>query len=281
MKLQLACADFTFPLLEHDKVLKLISLLEVQGVDIGLFEGRSHLWPSREFADIPHRAGELRRKTADAGLTIADVFLQAAPGFQAYPINHPEISRRQQARELFLKTLDYAAAAGARHVTCLPGVRFAGEARDRWLGRAAEELAWRIEMARRRDLSFSTEVHLGSLAETPDEALDLLARVPGLTLTLDYTHFIRNGIPDSAVHALLPYARHFHIRGACPGRIQASFQRNTIDYRAICQRLRKSAYAGWLGLEFIWVEWENSNECDNVSETIQFRDFIRKAWDEA
>ena len=51
MELRLACADFTFPLLPHDKSLQLIAMLEIQGVDIGLFEGRSHLWPSREFAD--------------------------------------------------------------------------------------------------------------------------------------------------------------------------------------------------------------------------------------
>ena len=52
MELQLACADFTFPLLAHDRVLDLIALLEFPGVNIGLFEGRSHLWPSREFAQL-------------------------------------------------------------------------------------------------------------------------------------------------------------------------------------------------------------------------------------
>ena len=40
MKLKLACADFTFPLLPHRSALELISLLEFDGVDIGLFEGR-------------------------------------------------------------------------------------------------------------------------------------------------------------------------------------------------------------------------------------------------
>ncbi len=52
MSLKLACADFTFPLLPHDKSLDLIAMLGFEGVDIGLFEGRSHLWPSRVFADL-------------------------------------------------------------------------------------------------------------------------------------------------------------------------------------------------------------------------------------
>ena len=56
MSMKLACADFTFPLLPHDNVLKLIALMDLQGVDIGLFEERSHLWPSREFEDIEKSA---------------------------------------------------------------------------------------------------------------------------------------------------------------------------------------------------------------------------------
>jgi len=49
MTLKLACADFTFPLLPHEHVLQLIAMLEFTGVDIGLFEERSHLRPSTEF----------------------------------------------------------------------------------------------------------------------------------------------------------------------------------------------------------------------------------------
>src|SRR6184192_184308 len=111
----LACADFTFPLLPHDKVLDLIGALELDGVDIGLFEGRSHLWPSREFKSPAKSGNRLGRKLAGAGLRCADVFLQTNPSFVPYAINHPEASRRRHARAWFLKTLDYAAAADAKH----------------------------------------------------------------------------------------------------------------------------------------------------------------------
>ncbi|MBV7327611.1 hypothetical protein KFU94_04980 [Chloroflexi bacterium TSY] len=60
MNLNLACADFTFPLLDHDSVLQLISMLDLQGVDIGLFEQRSHLWPSNEFANVSQSARRLK-----------------------------------------------------------------------------------------------------------------------------------------------------------------------------------------------------------------------------
>ena len=60
-RLKLASADFTFPLLPHDKVLDLIAALEMDGIDIGLFEGRSHLWPSREFKNVAKSARTLRK----------------------------------------------------------------------------------------------------------------------------------------------------------------------------------------------------------------------------
>src|SRR5882757_5014092 len=99
MTFKLACADFTFPLLAHEKVLELIAMLGFEGVDIGLFEERSHLWPSREFVDIGNSAGELKRKLDAVGLQPADIFLQMAPDFQPYAINHPDAARRQKARD--------------------------------------------------------------------------------------------------------------------------------------------------------------------------------------
>ena len=72
MKLKLASADFTFPLLPHKRALDLIAMLEFDGVDIGLFEGRSHLWPS-QVLKRPIKAGaQLARRLADRGLRGAD-----------------------------------------------------------------------------------------------------------------------------------------------------------------------------------------------------------------
>ncbi|MBI3875755.1 MAG: sugar phosphate isomerase/epimerase, partial [Verrucomicrobia bacterium] len=161
MKLKLACADFTFPLLPHDQVLDLIALLGFDGVDIGLFEGRSHLWPSREFLGTEKNGRRLGRELADRGLKAADVFLQTAPNFAEFAINHPEAPRRRKARDWFLKTLDYAEACGARHITTLPGVRFEDESASASWQRCCAELAWRVEQARLRRIGFSVEAHVG------------------------------------------------------------------------------------------------------------------------
>jgi sugar phosphate isomerase/epimerase len=275
MESRFACADFTFPLLPHDRALQLIAMLEFEGVDIGLFEERSHLWPSREFANIGSSARRLKRELDDCGLQAADIFLQMADDFAPYAINHPEAPRRQKARDWFLKTLDYAAECGCRHVTALPGIHFETESSDTSRARAADELAWRVDQVRERDLIFGIEAHIGSIAGDPESAERLVRQVPGLTLTLDYTHFTRLGMPDSAVEPLIKYASHFHVRGARPGRLQESFARNAIDYRRVFAAMQASGYQGWIGIEYVWIDWEHCNECDNLSETIRFRDFFQ------
>jgi hypothetical protein len=32
---------------------------------------------------------------------------------------------------------------------------------------------------------------------------------------------------------------------------------------------------GYLGIEYVWIDWEHCNEVDNLSETIRFRGFFR------
>ncbi len=276
MKLKLACADFAFPLLPHDGVLDLIGMLEFDGLDIGLFEGRSHLWPSLEFKRLSRNASRLGQKLADRGLRCADVFLQMNPDLIPFAINHPNSRRRRHARDWFLRTLDYAGACGATHVTTLPGVHFEEEkTADSW-SRSCDELSWRVEQARREKITFSVEAHVGSIVPRPKEALRLVRSVPGLSLTLDYTHFTRCGLPDSEVEPLIEHASHFHARGACKGRLQAAFKQNTIDYGRVVRAMRRANYRGYIGVEYVWIDWEHCNEVDNLSETIQMRDFFRK-----
>ena len=277
MKPRFACADFAFPLLTHGQSLGLISLLGFRGVDLGLFEGRSHLHPSREFASARRSAARLKRELSARGLAAADVFLQMAPDFTPYAINQPQASRRARARDWFLRTLDYADALGCRHVTTLPGVTFGGESRAASLGRAVEELAWRVAQSRDAGIVFGTEAHVGSIAPTPEAAAELVRRTPGLTLTLDYTHFTRAGIPDRRVEPLVRHASHFHARCARRGRLQCNLSENTIDYPRVVRAMKESGYRGWIGIEYIWIDWEKCNQSDNVSETILLRDLIAKA----
>jgi sugar phosphate isomerase/epimerase len=281
MGFKYACADFTFPLLEHDKALRLISLLDFEGVDIGLFEGRSHLQPSGVLAhDAEGHGRELKKKVGDAGIAVADVFFQGDTDFAVKAINHPDAAVRAEARDYFLRTLEFAASAGSGHVTCLPGVLFQEESPEASWGRAVEELSARVELAQEAKLVFGVEPHLGSIVDTPQKALDLVRAVEGLTVTLDYTHFTKVGIADAEVEPLVACASHFHARGARKGALQTVIAENTIDYPRVIRALMKTGYTGYIGVEYTWVEWENCNRNDNVSESILLRDVMKQAEEE-
>jgi sugar phosphate isomerase/epimerase len=276
VKLRLACADFAFPLLPHDKSLDLIAMLGFEAVDVGLFEGRSHLWPSRVFADLKASAQELKSKLSDRGLALADVFLQTAPDFVSIAPNHPSLLIRRQAREWFARSVEFTLECGGRHVSALPGVAFGDEPEDESLERCRDELAWRHQTAASQGLTFSVEAHVGSIVPTPESAARLVRSVPGLSLTLDYTHFTRSGVADSEVEPLIAHASHFHARGARAGRLQASFKENVIDYKRVLEVMGEVGYSGYVGVEYVWIDWEHCNEVDNLSETILMRDFLRQ-----
>lgn len=277
MSFQYACADFAFPLLPHQNVLKLIQLLGFDGVDIGLFQDRSHLQPSMVFDQPAEQGKYLKEIVSDVGIAIADVFLQSDLDFSVKAINHPNQKIRKEERVQFQKLIEYAIAAGSGHITCLPGVHFEGESYESSYQRAIEELLWRVDMAQKAGLIFAVEAHLGSIVDTPEKTAKLVQDTQGLTLTLDYTHFAKMGIPDERVHPLIAHASHFHARGAAKGKLQTVIGENAIDYNAIIKEMKRTHYQGFVGVEYIWTEWENCNRTDNVSESIQLMQAMKEA----
>jgi sugar phosphate isomerase/epimerase len=277
MKLNLSCTDFSFPLLDHDRALAVIALLGLRGVDIGLFEGHGHLKPSRELIKAARNGAALKKKLTAHGLKTADIFLQIHEGFVEFAINHPEAKRREFAREQFLRALDYANAAGSAHITILPGVAFESESRAASVSRSADELAWRVAQAKAVKLQLAVEPHVGSLTDTPERALDLVKRVPGLGFTLDYAHYTRAGISDARIEPLAQFATHLHARAARRGRLQCPLKENTIDFPRVLAALSKNKFAGWIALEYVWIDWEHCNEVDIISETVLLRDRLVRA----
>jgi len=275
MNLRLAGSDFSFPLLSFERALEILSLLELPAVDVCLFEGHNHLNPSAELIKPELHGKRLLSKVESRGLQIADVFLVAATDRMTLAPNNPSVTDNQTSREIFCRALDYLSAAGASHLTQLPGVVFPELGPERSFDRSVIELAWRADTASKQGILFAVEPHAGSIIETPEAALRLVKAAGKLTYTLDYTHFTRAGFADEEVEPLLEYASHFHIRGAHTGRLQAPFKSNRIDYARALNKLASLGYAGYHAIEYVWIDWENCNECDNLSEIVLFRDYLK------
>ena len=274
--MKLAACDYTFPKLQWEQTVLMARELGVEALDIALFAGRSHLDIHQVFGDLPRAAKRVNAALEANGLRIADAFGQPGTVFEENAVNHPDASVRKSATEFFYRLLEFSLRCNGGHMTLLPGVHFPIESAEDSLKRCVDELAWRLEAAANVGVVMSVEAHLGSIIPTPQDAARLLDMVPGLTLTLDYTHFTYQGIPDAQVEPLMARTSHFHARGACPGKIQSTMTENTIDYDGIIRAMEKVKYKGFVVLEYVWTEWMDLNRVDNVSETIILRDLLRR-----
>lgn len=263
-----SCSDYTFPLLPRAQRFALLGLLGFHSVDIGLFERNSGLKPAQLAADPRGFTKRLRAELRSSGLSAADIFLQTGLEPAIASANDPSRQVRSRNRKMFLLAMELCTNLGCSHVTGLPGVRHVGISQADDLALAHEEAAWRQSVATGAGIKYAVEPHIGSLCSDIAATQAFVDSVPGLTLTLDYGHFVAAGIPSSEIHSLLPFASHVHVRAGAPGKLQTTLNENTIDFAGIVSRLGKRRYRGYLAVEYVWTEWQQCNRTDNVSETV-------------
>jgi sugar phosphate isomerase/epimerase len=269
--IRFSCSDYTFPLLPPAQRFALLHLLGFKFVDIGLFERSSGLKPSQLIARPRTFGKKLKSILERANLSVSDVFLQIGldPGVSA--ANDPNPAVRSDNHNAFLLTLDLCEALECRHITGLPGVWHKKTRGVDDLTLAVEEAGWRQHVASGAGVTYAIEAHAGSICSNIASTQSFLESVAGLTLTLDYGHFVNANIPSQDVHSLLPFASHIHVRGGAPKRLQAPVSENEIDFAGMVRQLQKQKYKGFLALEYVWIDWQQCNRTDNVSETILLR----------
>jgi len=269
--IRFSCSDYTFPLLTRTQRFALLQLLDFKHVDIGLFERSEDIRPSLLLAEPKTFIKQLQSDLQGAGLETADVFLQTGLDPSECASNDPSPMIRAQNRKAFLLTLDLCAALGCTHLTGLPGVWHEGVNNSGNWALAVDEAGWRQQTASSAGVSYAIEAHVGSICPDIASTRSFLDSVAGLTLTLDYGHFVMANLDSHDVHSLLPFASHIHVRSGAPKRLQTPVSENEIDFAGMVHRLQKQKYTGFLAVEYVWTEWERCNRTDNLSETILLR----------
>ena len=272
-----SCADFTFPIPDRGTALGLIKLLGFDHVDIGLFARSTHFSPVDLLAAPRSYIAQVREDLDATELRASDVFVQIGVDPAECAANDPQPAVRAANRETFKRSLEFSGILGCGHMTGLPGVWHAGISREHDLDLAAEEAAWRIAACEDAEVTYAFEPHVGSICEDVRSTHAFLARVEGLTLTLDYGHFVMAGEDSTLIGDLLPCASHVHVRGGSLGRLQTSVDENTIDFSGMLTALNRISYDGFLALEYVWIDWNGCNRTDNVSETLLLRRALESA----
>jgi sugar phosphate isomerase/epimerase len=272
----LSCTSFSFPLLRLPAAARVIAALGIAAIDLCVADGDRDVRAAEVEADPVGAAARDRRVCASAGLAPVDVFCHLGSSAFDRPVNTPEPGLRAANRRRLRAYLAYAHEVGAAGLTISPGVAAPGDDEGAFR-RACDELGRYVGWATELGLRASVEPHLESVAASPSAARRLVGAVPGLRLTLDYSHFIAAGVQPEAVDPLIPLAGHVHARQAVPGRLQASGAEGTIPFDRVVRLLAAHGYRGAIALEYIWSpQWE-MNRIDVVTETVLLRDRLAAA----
>lgn len=274
--MKLTCYDYSFPLLSTPLAVQLVKLLGFDSIALGIWGAHTQLSSHTLSGDVG-AADALAGSVADAGLTVSDVFFIPDADYSVMSVDHPSADERAAGRERFTKALEVARRLGSRGITLVPGVAYPDVPAAVSMRRAAEELRARVDLGRDAGVEVTVEPHIGSITETPSQVLELLDMVPGLGITLDLSHFIMQGIPQTEVDVdeLYTQVRLVHARAAKPGRLQVGMAENAIDFPAMVRRLNAVGFDGWIAAEYLWIAQGGCDEDDTLSETILMRDLLR------
>jgi sugar phosphate isomerase/epimerase len=281
--MRLACDDFGWPGLRPEFVFDLIHEMGLEGVSLGFFGGGTPRDPQLIATDPDGWGERIGGELAARELAPADAFFVPSADLVGAAVNHPDPAQVHAGEVLFDAFLFFARRLGVPGVTVLPGLVFDGEPWEAAHDRAVEGLRRRVDKAGAVGLRLSVEPHIvstspysGSVIDTPAKVEALLDRVPGLELTLDYGHFNVQGIPDREVEPLIVHARHFHMRGGARGFVQTTFEENVSDFGRVLDVMATVGYDGWIEFEYVHDSRPGCSSCDNVQETMKFRDFVRR-----
>jgi sugar phosphate isomerase/epimerase len=75
-----------------------------------------------------------------------------------------------------------------------------------------ERLRELVSVTARDGVRTSIRTQRGTLTEDPHTAVELCQAVPGLGITLDPSHYLRNASPERAMDLVMPYTFHTHLR---------------------------------------------------------------------
>jgi sugar phosphate isomerase/epimerase len=232
--------------------------------------------------DVPHivqhdtqevyRLNAIRRET---GINFVDCFPQVSENGTPFTNNHPDIAIRQRYRALWQSFFPIAAAIGLEGITLSPGRYWPGESPRTSFDRAVDELRWAVAEGASHNLRVRIEPHIESVTWRPELVLEMVEAVPGLSLTLDHSHFIFHTLPYEQIAVMHPHGSHWHLRQARPGEAQSRGRDGQIDFARIIRDLRASHYDGGITLEYVYGAWMRQDNVDCLSETISLRDEIR------
>lgn len=266
--LEIACHAWAYNNLPLTEAVGTIARLGFRNIDLGT---GPHIDVKNAAKQPKIEAERIRHLLEDYGLTITDLYLMLPY------INAPDPQRREAQLLLLEKLVPFAEELGTPGITVSPGIVH-GDGQDHSLARAVPALQRIMDVTEDNDLRISFEPHMDSVASTPDNIMLLLEAVPGLSLTIDFAHFVAQDVDWEQIRKLYEYAAHVQVRQATSGHLQTPFEEGSLDMASLIQELMQADYHGVLSIEYMTtVGWHGMMEVSTTEESVKTRDVLRDA----
>jgi sugar phosphate isomerase/epimerase len=217
-----ACSTLCFGRHSLEDALARIAELGFNKFDVAVYEQGKHLRPSEIVRDINRAVSRLR---ANTGLTpIAFSVEIDAPDAEQYHVQFKAICRLARLSATPLVTVATAET---------------GSSVDEEVARLAKMKA----IADGDGILLAIDTRVGTLAESPQLAVELCTRLPGLALTLDPSHYLV-GPAQGEFDEVYPHVRHLHLRdtGSTAQQFQVRVGQGHVEYGKILSHLTKFGY---------------------------------------
>lgn len=266
--MEIACHAWAYNNLSLEETAGTIARLGFRCIDLG---SGPHLDVSRAAAYPEAEATGIRQLLERFDLALTDLYLMLPY------TNAPDPARREAQLTLFERLVPFAVALGTPGITISPGIVHK-DGLDHSLARAVPALLRMLQAVEDADLRVSFEPHMDSVAQKPEQALLLLEAVPGLSVTLDFAHFVYQGIVTREVEPLLEHTAHVHVRQAKRGHLQTPHDEGTLNIPQLLQDLHAARYRGVLTVEYMTTfGWHGMKQISIGKETVRTRDALRAA----
>lgn len=230
-------------------------------VSPGFNNPRAQIDPVGAVAEPERVADEVLAITQPLGQTLVELFMCPlylpdggdGSGGGVEP-NDPDSGRREAMVRAFERVCVFAARAGFRNIMGVPGSIFGDEHRDEAIARAVPTLKRMVEVADAAGTRFTIEPHRWSFLRSPEQVAEFVAMIPGLTLSLDYSHYIGFGFPMGEIIGLHDVTEHAHAKPSGPGYFKALVHEDASDHALAIHDLMKRGWDGVVSTECIYPD---------------------------
>lgn len=264
---------FAFGPRSLDEAASILAAFGFQTVDLGVCSNENaQIDPLMAAGDPDGWADQVLRTLEPWGFELNECFFLDFGD----PVNHPDPEVRARTRRLFPGLARFASRVGCSSIMLIPGVVHAELGPRESFQLSAKELRGLVGIANDAGLDLNIEACEPSVAENPHDALRICQEVPGLGLTLDYSHFVDPGYTQAEVEPLHAYARHVHIRQAVPGKRVETVEEGTIDFGRVFELLKSSSYNGVVAVEYVDCDETTACGVDVMVETPKMKREIER-----